>query len=200
MPRMNTTDAAATQSSVEVLLAPLRASVDMDYIGEPISQLEHALQCAHWAEKTGADEEVILAALFHDVGHLLDESAPQMDGLGVMEHETLGKVFLETHGCSSRMGRLVESHVQAKRYLCYRHPRYYARLSDASRGTLEWQGGPMSTEEATTFESDPDFKVILALRSWDERAKDPDLQVKQLDAYAPMLANHLEQQEGFPTC
>ena len=58
----------------------------------------------------------------------------------------------------------------------------------------------MSTEEATTFESDPDFKVILALRSWDERAKDPDLQVKQLDAYAPMLANHLEQQEGFPTC
>ena len=123
----------------------------MDYIGEPISQLGHALQCAHWAKKQGADDEVILAALFHDIGHLIDASAPQMDGLGVINHEGLGRAFLEEHGCSERVGKLVEAHVQAKRYLCFKNPKYYARLSEASKGTLAWQGGPMSETEATTL-------------------------------------------------
>ena len=98
---METTDLAPIEARAELLLKPLSESVEMDYIGEPISQLEHALQCAHWAHKQGADEEVILAALFHDVGHLIDASAPQMEGLGVVNHEGLGRRFLEEHGCSS---------------------------------------------------------------------------------------------------
>ncbi|MEC9466781.1 MAG: phosphohydrolase, partial [Myxococcota bacterium] len=78
------------EQHVEALIAPLARADDAEYIGEPISQLAHALQCADWAARKGAPEEVIIACLFHDVGHLLDDAAPQMDGLGVLDHETLG--------------------------------------------------------------------------------------------------------------
>ena len=65
--------------------------------------------------------------------------------------KALADAFLEEHGCSSRVGKLVEAHVQAKRYLCFKNPKYFARLSDASRGTLAWQGGPMSETEAANL-------------------------------------------------
>ena len=145
----------AIEQSVAALVAPLVNSESEDYIGEEISQLEHALQAAYWAQKTQAPDEVILAALFHDIGHLIAPDAPQMDGLGVMDHETIGANFLVEHGCSTRMADLVAAHVGAKRYLCHRKPTYYNRLSEASKGTLEFQGGPMNEEEATAFESSP---------------------------------------------
>lgn len=193
----------AIDQSVQSLVQPLQDSVNAEYIGEEISQLEHALQAAYWAQKTSAPAEVVLAALFHDVGHLIAPEAPQMDGLGVMDHETLGANFLMEHGCSQRMADLVAAHVGAKRYLCHRKPAYYKRLSEASKGTLEFQGGPMSEAEAVTFESSPDFKYFLAIRSWDELAKDPDAQVPNLESYIPMLKQHIEtntQQTGALPC
>ena len=195
---MKTTDTDRHKELAERLFQPLQASVEMDYIGEPISQLGHALQCAHWAKKQGADDEVILAALFrHRPPHRRERSP---DGwLGVINHEGLGRAFLEEHGCSERVGKLVEAHVQAKRYLCFKNPKYYARLSEASKGTLAWQGGPMSETEATGFEASSDFKTGLAIRSWDELAKDPDLEVAPLDAYRPILLNHLQTQ-GSASC
>lgn len=180
------------ERSVEKLMAPLLESESADYIGEDISQLEHALQAAYWAQQTKAPDEVILAALFHDIGHLIAPEAPQMDGLGVMDHETIGANFLTQHGCSQRIAVLVAAHVGAKRYLCNRKPSYYRKLSEASKGTLEFQGGPMSEEEAVAFESSPDFRYFLAIRSWDERAKDPELLVPSLQSYIPMLKNHIE--------
>ncbi len=182
----------AIDLSVQKLMAPLIDSENHDYIGEDISQLEHALQAAYWAHQTKAPDEVVLAALFHDIGHLIAPDAPQMDGLGVMDHETIGANFLMKHGCSQRMADLVAAHVGAKRYLCHRKPSYYKKLSEASKGTLEFQGGPMSEAEATEFESSPDFKYFLAIRSWDERAKDPNLQVPSIESYMPMLKNHIE--------
>ena len=180
------------EQSAATLLEPLMESETEDYIGEEISQLEHALQAAYWAQQTKAPDEVILAALFHDIGHLIAPDAPQMDGLGVMDHETIGANFLTSNGCSQRMADLVAAHVAAKRYLCHRKPAYYRKLSQASKGTLEFQGGPMSEAEARAFESSPDFKYFLAIRSWDERAKDPDLQVPPLETYIPMLKKHIQ--------
>lgn len=188
----------STQNSVTSLIKPLRAAIHDEYIGEDISQLEHALQCAHWAHKNKAPDEVVLAALFHDIGHLIAPDAPQMDGLGVVDHENIGARFLLENGCSTRMAKLVASHVEAKRYLCHRKPAYYKRLSDASKGTLEWQGGPMNEEQAIAFETSPDFKFFLSLRSWDELAKDPDADVPKIDFYVPMLTQHIETQEIAP--
>ncbi|SDL85806.1 phosphonate degradation operons associated HDIG domain protein [Catalinimonas alkaloidigena] len=168
-----------------------------DYIGEPVSQLEHMAQAAQLAEREGFDEEVILAAFFHDIGHLCaSSSAAQMDGYGVVSHEKIGADFLRAHGFSERVARLVEGHVQAKRYLTYKYPDYYNRLSEASQQTLRFQGGRMSPDEAEQFEVSPLFGVSLRMRHWDEEAKEEHLPVPDLKRYKKMAQRHLEQQ-GF---
>ncbi|AZC72578.1 phosphonate degradation HD-domain oxygenase [Pseudomonas chlororaphis] len=145
---------------------------DSDYIGEPVSQIEHMSQAAQLAMAEGFDDEVVLAAFFHDIGHICTQDAENMGGFGVVSHERLGADYLRRAGFSERLARLVEYHVQAKRYLTFKEPGYYERLSQASRRTLEYQGGVMSTEEARAFEQDPLCTVSLRLRHWDEQAKE----------------------------
>jgi len=145
---------------------------DSEYIGEPVSQVEHASQAGQLALEAGAEPEVVLAAFLHDIGHLCAETGvAQMDGLGTVSHEMVGADFLRAKGLPERVARLVENHVQAKRYLTFKSPDYYLGLSPASQETLRWQGGPMDASEAAIFESDPDFSLILQLRQWDEQAK-----------------------------
>lgn len=164
-----------------------------DYIGEPVSQLEHMVQCAQLAETEGFDEEVILAAFFHDIGHFCEHvsEVEQMDGFGAVDHEKLGADFLREHHFSERIASLVQNHVQAKRYLVSREPGYYDRLSEASRQTLEFQGGRMSDEEADRFEADPLFNAHIRLRRWDEMAKREHQPVGSLDRYEDMILRHL---------
>ncbi|WIE50283.1 phosphonate degradation HD-domain oxygenase [Pseudomonas sp. GM17] len=165
---------------------------DSDYIGEPVSQIEHMSQAAQLAMAEGFDDEVVLAAFFHDIGHICGQDAENMGGFGVAGHERLGADYLRRAGFSERLARLVEYHVQAKRYLTCKEPGYYERLSEASRRTLEYQGGVMSAEEARAFEQDPLCAVSLRLRHWDEQAKElwvpvMDLQVLK-DKAARLLA------------
>jgi len=180
----------------EELLAVLLRSSERGYIGEPVSQLEHALQCAAAATRARAPEEAVLAALFHDVGHLAGAGAPEMDGLGVADHEGIGARLLLEAGCSAGVAELVENHVAAKRYLCFRDVAYRGKLSEASRGTLAHQGGPMSDAEARRFEALPNFQWILALRSWDEQAKDPEADPPGLESYHERLRAHLAAAEA----
>ncbi|WP_025130996.1 phosphonate degradation HD-domain oxygenase [Pseudomonas sp. PH1b] len=145
---------------------------DSDYIGEPVSQIEHMSQAAQLAMAEGYDDEVVLAAFFHDIGHICVQDAENMGGYGVVSHERLGADYLRRAGFSERLARLVEYHVQAKRYLTFKDPGYYQRLSEASRRTLEYQGGVMSAAEAAAFELDPLWAVSLRMRHWDEQAKE----------------------------
>jgi len=161
-----------------------------DYIGEPVSQIEHMSQAAQLAMAEGFDDEVVLAAFFHDIGHLCGHGGENMGGYGVVSHERLGADYLRRAGFSERMAKLVEYHVQAKRYLTFSQPEYYARLSEASRRTLGYQGGVMSAEEAQAFEQDPLCQVSLRMRHWDEQAKEmhvPVLDLQLLKAKAARL-------------
>lgn len=151
-----------------------------DYIGEPVSQLEHMSQAAELAMAEGCDDEVVLAAFFHDIGHLCAEGADNMGGYGVVSHERLGADYLREAGFSERLARLVEYHVQAKRYLTLREPGYYAQLSEASGRTLEYQGGVMSEAEADAFAADPLCALSLRIRRWDELAKERAVPVMDL--------------------
>ena len=166
---------------------------DSDYIGEPVSQIEHMSQAAERAMAEGFDDEVVLAAFFHDIGHICAESAESaenMGGFGVISHERLGADYLRRAGFSERMARLVEYHVQAKRYLTLKEPGYYERLSEASRRTLEYQGGVMTFDEAEAFERDPLCAVSLRMRHWDEQAKEmgmPLIDLEVLKAKAAAL-------------
>lgn len=145
-----------------------------DYIGEPVSQLEHMSQSAQLAIREGQDDEIILAAFFHDIGHLCvsDSASESMGGYGVKQHEKIGADYLRSKGFSERVAKLVENHVQAKRYLTFKYPDYYQGLSKASKQTLTFQGGIMGVEEAKAFEKDPLFEASIMLRRWDELAKE----------------------------
>lgn len=152
-----------------------------DYIGEPVSQIEHMSQAAQLAMAEGFDDEVVLAAFFHDIGHLCGQGEENMGGYGVVSHERLGADYLRRAGFSERMATLVEYHVQAKRYLTFSQPDYYARLSEASRRTLAYQGGVMIAEEAQAFEQDPLCAVSVRMRHWDEQAKEMHVALLDLE-------------------
>ena len=164
-----------------------------DYIGEPVSQIEHMCQAAQLAQAGAHDDEVILAAFFHDIGHLCEHImlVDQMDGYGVMDHEILAGNYLRDKGFSEKIARLVESHVQAKRYLTFKYPDYYRKLSEASKITLGKQGGVMAETEAAIFEQDHLHLLYIKLREWDDEAKLEHQPLPSLDQYKEMAFLHL---------
>jgi phosphonate degradation associated HDIG domain protein len=163
------------------------------YAGEKVSQLEHMVQAAQLAESGGFDEEVVLAAFLHDIGHIAEEATGEneMDEYGIKDHEALGAEYLSENGFSNKISKLVASHVQAKRYLTRKDPDYFKQLSDASRKTLEFQGGMMTVEEANAFEKDPFFSEIILMRRWDEQAKIQGKPMPDLSHFHNMIVHHL---------
>ena len=160
-----------------------------DYIGESITQTEHALQCAYLAEinseLTNYDnfvrECVIVAALMHDIGHLvgLENNEMQMESktvinganLGIVGHENIGSNYLKECGMPQLVCELVGSHVFAKRYLCTMDKEYMEKLSDASRETFYMQGGFLTFEETMKFKSSNLQELKILLRKFDDQGK-----------------------------
>ncbi|WP_290797116.1 phosphonate degradation HD-domain oxygenase [Flavihumibacter sp. UBA7668] len=164
-----------------------------EYAGEKVSQLEHMVQAAQLAMEEGYDDEVVLAAFLHDVGHLLPvhDVSETMDGYGVMDHEKVGADWLLRLGMGERMCKLIASHVNAKRYLTWKYPSYYEQLSEASKKTLEYQGGRMEEEEAKAFESDPLFDLYIRMRTWDEAAKIEGKPLPDMNTLKEKLTNYI---------
>jgi phosphonate degradation associated HDIG domain protein len=160
-------------------------------VGEPVSQTEHALQAAYHAERAGADDALVTAALLHDIGHLLHKLAEDAADHGIdTRHEQIGQAWLARH-CGPEVTEPVRLHVAAKRYLCATDPEYLAQLSPASKQSLRLQGGPFSSEEARQFERLPHYRAAVTLRRWDDLAKVPGMQVPGLAHYRPRLARIL---------
>lgn len=164
-----------------------------DYIGENVSQLEHMCQAAQLAELKGYDSELILAAFFHDIGHLCEHimAVDSMNSFGVVDHETIGMNYLLEKGFSKRIALIVKSHVDAKRYLTFSDPEYFKRLSKASKETLSMQGGIMTAEEAKSFEEEPYFEDYIKLRLLDDLAKDQHKALPDLKYYKVLAIHHL---------
>lgn len=181
---------AQAEGVADQLLALLEAAAGRGYFGEPVTQLEHALQAAELARAAGADDDTVLAALLHDVGHLLDEGKPHPD-VGIIDHDETGARYLRQLGFSERIAALVGGHVNAKRYLVTANPGYRSRLSAASTLTLELQGGAMGPAETTAFASDPHLPDRLRLRLWDEQAKVPGRVTAPLFSYRDSIVRHL---------
>ena len=152
---------------------------DNGYIGEDVSQKEHAIQAAILAEKENSynfpyRRELILASFLHDIGHLLcfeNKNIEKMGDLGVKRHEDLGADYLFSLGYSSVVCNLVRNHIKTKRYLIMTNEDYYNNLSEASKQTYQYQGGKLNNQELTEFEKDPYFDYNLKLRDYDDRAK-----------------------------
>jgi len=161
-----------------------------NYSGESITQLEHACQAAQLAANDGQSIDVIIAAFLHDVGHLL-HTGHGMDGYGTLDHEAVGAARLREYGFSQKVVELVHSHVAAKRYLCYANQRYFDNLSHASKMTLQFQGGPMTANEAAAFESNSLKTLIIKMRSWDEQAKLENIPLPDMAYFHNLITQHL---------
>ena len=114
-----------------------------------------------------------------------------------MDHEKLGADYLRSKGFAEDIASLVQNHVQAKRYLTYHFPSYYEQLSEASKKTLEFQGGVMTPGEAMLFEADQLFELHIKLRGWDEKAKLERQPMPSLQKYKDMAVRHLEKNQSL---
>ena len=158
-----------------------------EYLGEPVTIAEHMLQGAQLAEQAGAADEVVAAALLHDIGHFTHEFPADAADLGIdSKHEEAGARVIERY-FPRIVVDCVRYHVDAKRYLCATNPKYFDRLSEASIHSLNLQGGPMTDAEAEAFAENPNLKDILRVRVWDEEGKDPAKVTPGFDHYAPLL-------------
>jgi phosphonate degradation associated HDIG domain protein len=164
------------------------------YGGEPVTQEQHALQSARIAEQEQATPQLIVAALLHDIGHLLDdgfieEQIPEDDH----QHEAMGDQFLR-QWFGPEVTEPARMHVAAKRYLCAVDADYFARLSPASVHSLRLQGGPMTGLEALEFRAAPYAEDAVRLRLWDDAAKDLDMVTPPLEHYLDHVQSLLEAQ------
>lgn len=170
-----------------------------DYLGEPVTVAQHLLQAAALAEAAAAPPALVGAALLHDVGHLrgtdplTDET--ELSGRALMagtdnDHGDRGAAWL-ARWFPPALTEPVRLHVAAKRYLCTAEPGYFAKLSAASVYTLSVQGGPMTGAEARAFEAVPFAADAIAVRRWDDLAKDPDAAVPAFAHYRELLAGLL---------
>jgi phosphonate degradation associated HDIG domain protein len=160
------------------------------YSGEPVTQLEHALQTALLAEQAGANAELITAALLHDLGHLTHPQGdtPTLRGIDDL-HQYAALPFLRDLLPDAVLDA-ISLHVDAKRYLCATRPDYYALLSDDSRRSLALQGGVFDAEQAAAFAARPGAADAVRLRLWDDQAKTQGLAT-------PTLAHYLDIARGL---
>jgi gamma-butyrobetaine dioxygenase len=191
---------------MSTIMSPVDAIADLfasagaaDYLGEPVTVAAHLLQAGARAQQAGAPPSLVAAALLHDVGHLRGADALageiEISGRELMagadnNHGERGAQWLAQWFPESVTGP-VRLHVAAKRYLCATEPSYFGQLSEASVYTLAVQGGPMTDAEAREFEREPHAADAIAVRRWDDQAKDPSADVPGLDWYRPLLASLL---------
>lgn len=148
-----------------------------------VTQLEHALQSAALAAELELGDEMIIAALFHDVGHLVVEQDIDLASQGIDDrHEEASASVLQPL-FGERVSEPVRLHVASKRYLCSTESDYYAKLAEDSRISLKLQGGLMSATEQAEFESNPHYKMGLELRRIDDKAKVPERKIPPIEHY-----------------
>ncbi|KAJ5831709.1 hypothetical protein N7474_000020 [Penicillium riverlandense] len=197
-------DVQSPAAVAEALLGALEQYGQGDYIGESINQLEHSLQAAHQARTAGARDELVIAALLHDIGQIIPLEATKevrmnlrnsAENVGRVGHEAIGAEYLHSVGFSETVCRLVNSHVAAKRYLTAIDRAYYDSLSTASQKSLAFQGGPFQGDELCAFDRDPLRDEMVALRRWDDAAKlvGVEATTPRARSYLDTIVTHLSQ-------
>jgi phosphonate degradation associated HDIG domain protein len=174
-------------SVVEEILAIYGRRGSEAYFGENVSTTEHCLQAAYFAQIAGAPPGLVVAALLHDIGHLVDD-VPQdiADWTVDAHHEEIGGHWLALR-FRPEVSEPVRLHVPAKRYLLATDAKYFAKLSPASVITLKLQGGPMAVHEVAQFETEAYYKEAVRVRQWDDQGKVAGLKTPSLGDYRALI-------------
>jgi phosphonate degradation associated HDIG domain protein len=167
----------------QALLRVFEAEGSGEYLGEPVTVAQHMLQTGAAARRAGAAGSLVVAAVAHDVGHFTGVRSGRdlMSGID-NHHDEVAASWLGTW-FGEAVTEPVRLHVAAKRYLCAVDPAYYDQLSEASRYTMQVQGGPMSPDEVEEFARRPYAEDAVALRRWDDLGKDPGLAALTLEEF-----------------
>ena len=155
---------------------------DVTY-GEKMTILSHSVQSAIIAKSRELSGKLVVAAFLHDVGHMLpilNDAEEDMGGFGAIHHEISGAVYLSNIGFDESITVPIKNHVISKRYLCTVNDQYHSELSEASKKTMEYQGGLLNKDEVTEFEKEPYFLESIELRLIDDEAKEEDFEVKAI--------------------
>ena len=183
---------ASPAAVAEEILAIYAARGAGAYFGERVSMTEHALQSAYFAQQAGAPAPLVIAALLHDIGHLLAQVPDDIaDWTADARHEAGGARWLAQR-FPPAICEPVRLHVAAKRYLCATDAQYFAKLSSASVHTLKLQGGPMSAHEVAQFEAERYFADAVRVRRWDDAGKVAGLKTPQLAEYCTVIAGSVQ--------
>jgi phosphonate degradation associated HDIG domain protein len=174
-------------SVVEEILAIYGRRGSEAYFGENVSTTEHCLQAAYFAQIAGAPPGLVVAALLHDIGHLVDD-VPQdiADWTVDAHHEEIGGHWLARR-FRPEVSEPVRLHVPAKRYLLATDAKYFAKLSPASVITLRLQGGPMAAHEVAQFETEAYYMEAVRVRQWDDQGKVAGLKTPSLGDYRALI-------------
>jgi phosphonate degradation associated HDIG domain protein len=157
------------------------------YFGESVSMTEHALQAAYFAQAATAPPALIVAALLHDVGHLIEDVPSDIaDWTTDAHHEEIGSRWLARR-FRPEVSEPVRLHVPAKRYLLATDAGYFAQLSPASVITLKLQGGPMAVHEVAKFETERFYKDAVRVRQWDDQGKVTGLTTPAIGDYRALI-------------
>jgi len=179
------------------LIETMTKSAARQYGRERVDELAHALQCAELADAAGADEELVLACLLHDVGRY----AVAQEGIS----DTLERITARAHAgrghheagadlvapyVSERVAFLIRAHAEAKRYLCTTEPGYWDSLSPGSKHTLTLQGNLLTVQEVERAKGQPWWPEAIRLRRWDDAAKVVGRSTRELAAWEPLLRKY----------
>lgn len=174
-------------ASVHLLLDILTTHGHRQYGGEAVTQQQHALQCATLAERAFASPGLIVACLFHDIGHLVHTFGEDLLERNINDrHEDRAIPYLR-QAFPATVTEPVRLHVNAKRYLCAVDQEYWESLSLTSKRSLKLQGGIFSEAEAKIFINQPYAKDAVQLRIWDDLAKDPAMGTPDLVHFLPII-------------
>ena len=166
------------------------------YLGEPVSLSQHMLQAARLAEQEGAPDELVVAALLHDIGHFTSSFGTYTpDDRADRHHDEAGATVLEPFFPPIVIA-CVQLHVAAKRYLCATDASYFSQLSPASVHTLSLQGGPMNVDEIAQFRANPFHQAAVRVRRFDEASKVPGMATRAFRDYVPLLASVVMRQQA----
>jgi len=126
--------------------------------GYKIDRLEHSLQSATRAHRDGADEEMVVAALLHDIGDLLSP----------FNHSELAAAVLRPY-VSERTYWIVRHHGLFQSY-------YYAHYSGGDRNARD------------VFRDHPWYQdTIDFCHKWDQSSFDPLYESLPLEFFEPMV-------------